>query len=236
MKPAKAAGKVNPLPAVVGAPSETAQKQTEANDRSLATALYESGNLREKWRVSAKPVRTHKSPTAADTDAELISKQLLAKVESLFENFNRFGNIEYFKAAEEWETLKGFFRGAGKDYAIVSHGEGDRRAWVKKKIRSDRDAIDKPKPAMIFGMRQSRRLGVGIEEVRRVLEKKLDVAMDEGMSEATKYIAQSETPAKRSSPVEVSQRAAERKTHLHKAEWEKSYQREIYQGRPLEYP
>jgi len=142
--------------------------------------------------MSAKPVRTHKSPTAADTDAELVSKQLLANVESLFENFNRFDNIEYFKAAEEWKTLNGFFRDAGEDYAIVSHGEGDRRAWVKKKIRSDRGAIDKPKVTMVFCMRQRSRLDVGIGEVRRVLEKKLDFAMEAGIVKAVKYIAESE--------------------------------------------
>jgi hypothetical protein len=187
MKPAKAAGKLNRLPGVVGSP-KTAQKQAEANDQSRASVNHASGNLREKWRVPAKPVQTHKSPTATDTEAELFSTQLLAKVESLFENFNRLDNIEYFEAAEEWRTLNGLFFDAGKDYAGISHAERDRRAWVEKKIRSDRDAIDKPKVAMVFCMRQSRRFGVGIAEVRRVLEKKIDFAMREGICEASRRL------------------------------------------------
>jgi hypothetical protein len=58
MKPAKAAGKLNSLPAVVGTPSEAAQKQTEANDNGLATVIHASGKPRERWRMSARPVQT----------------------------------------------------------------------------------------------------------------------------------------------------------------------------------
>jgi hypothetical protein len=72
LKPAKAAGKLNPLPAVVGAPSETTQKQTEANDQSRATVLHASGNLK-KWRVSAKPVQTLDS--VIDSVGKLFSEE-----------------------------------------------------------------------------------------------------------------------------------------------------------------
>jgi hypothetical protein len=191
LKPAKAAGKLNPLPAVVGAPSETAQKQTEANDQSLATVLHASRNLREKWRVSTKPVRTHKLPTAA----ELVSQQLRVEVTSLLKTFGRrrFYNIEELKEAAEWKRLRDLFRVAGKDYATVSRGERDRLARVKEKIRSDRCAIAEGNAARVFRILQIRRSDFGIEPLRSAYDTKFDSAMHAGMLEAEKVcIAESE--------------------------------------------
>jgi hypothetical protein len=178
MKPAKAAGKRNSLPASVEAPGETAHKQTEANDQSLATV-----------------------PNAADTDAKLISKQLLAKAESLFKDFPRSGDIEELKKAIEWQTLNGFFRASGKAYVIASHTERDRRAWVREKLRSDRDAIVQLNAFKVFRIRQNGRSNAGIEQIRFALEEKLDSAMDEGMSDATEYIGESEAANNRDKPV-----------------------------------
>jgi hypothetical protein len=142
-----------------------------------------------RWRMSAKP---QKLPTAADTDAELISKQLLAKAESLVKAFPRFGDIEELKKAPEWQTLNGFFRAAGKAYAIASHRKGDRRAWVMEKLRSDRDAIGQLNAFRVFRIQQIGRSNAGIEQIRSALEEKLDFAMNEGMGEAGKYIGESE--------------------------------------------
>jgi hypothetical protein len=140
--------------------------------------------------MSAKPVQTHKLPTAA----ELISKQLRAKAESLFKNFKRFDDIEELKKAGEWKTLNRLFSDAGKEYAKVSHRERDRVAWVGKKITSDRDAIAEQNAVRVFCIAQMRSCeNVGIEQVRGVCNDKLEFAMDEGMHDATVSI-ESETP------------------------------------------
>jgi hypothetical protein len=202
MKPAKAAGKLNPLPAVVGAPCETAQRQTEANDQSLATVLHASGNLREKWRVSAKPVQTLRYSKTFKSlrhrAAELVSQQLRVEVTSLLETFRKksFKNTEDFEEAPEWRRVNGLFRGYGEKYARASCGD---LAWAKEQIRSDGDAIYKQN-ARFFGLVQDRYSDFGREYTRGVLKDKLDFAMAEGMAEAGVFLAESEPPHRNGRP------------------------------------
>ena len=114
--------------------------------------------------MSAKPVQTHKLPTAA----ELVSQQLRVEVTSLLKTFGRrrFYNIEELKEADEWQSLRDLFRVAGKDYATVSRGERDRLARVKEKIRSDRCVIAEGNAAGVFRILQIRHSDFGIEPLR----------------------------------------------------------------------
>jgi hypothetical protein len=135
-------------------------------------------------------VRTEKLPTTA----EAVSKQLLTEVNSLFKKFRMrgFENIEDLLDADEWQGLNHLFRSAGERYAKASlRAEDDRRVWSRKKIESDRQAIHQ-QHAQHFCLLQSRRSDLGIGNVLRVFETKLDFAMSEAMCAAAVCIDGSE--------------------------------------------
>ena len=96
---------------------------------------------------------------------------------------------------DEWQRLNRLFRGAGERYAKASlRAEDDRRVWSRKKMESDRQAIHQ-QHAQNFCLLQSRRSDLGIDNVLRVFETKLDFAMSEGLCEAVVCIDGSELPS-----------------------------------------
>jgi hypothetical protein len=135
--------------------------------------------------MSAKPVKMHKPPTAADTDAELISKQLRAKTDSLFKNFRRFDNIEELE-----ESLNRLFSDAAENYAKASLRERERdpHAWVRERLRSDRDAIAKQNGASVFRIKRIHHSNASIEKLGSDFDEKLEFAMNEGLVKAGAYI------------------------------------------------
>jgi hypothetical protein len=143
--------------------------------------------------IKASEALTKELPTTA----ELISKQLLTDVTSLFKTFRmrRFASIEDMAEVDEWQRLNRLFRGAGERYAKASlRAEDDRRVWSRKKMESDRQAIHQ-QHAQNFCLLQSRRSDLGIDNVLRVFETKLDFAMSEGLCEAVVCIDGSELPS-----------------------------------------
>jgi hypothetical protein len=135
-------------------------------------------------------VKTEELPTTA----EAVNKQLLTEVNSLFKKFRmrRFENVEDLAEADEWQGLNRLFRSAGERYAKASlRAEDDRRLWSRKKIESDGKAIHQ-QHAQNFCLLQSRHSDLGIDNVLRVFETKLDFAISEGMCEAVVCIDGSE--------------------------------------------
>ena len=104
----------------------------------------------------------------------------------------RFENVEDLAEADEWQRLNRLFRSAGERYAKASlRAEGDRRLWSRKKIESDGQAIHQ-QHAQNFCLLQSRHSDLGIDNVLRVFETKLDFTISEGMCEAVVCIDGSE--------------------------------------------
>jgi hypothetical protein len=130
--------------------------------------------------MSVQPLE---SPNTADAAAELISKQLRAKVESLLKTFTRFSNIEEFE-----RRLNRLFSNAATSYAEISLKESRPHTWVVKKIRSDRNSIVQQNAARVFLTRQSWSSLTSSEELRDDLEERLDDAMDEAIRIAAGYI------------------------------------------------
>jgi len=135
-------------------------------------------------------VKTEKLPTTA----EAVSKQLLTEVNLLFKKFRmrHFENVEDLAEADEWQRLNHLFRGVGEKYAKASfREERGRLVWTRENIESDRQAIHQ-QHAQHFCLLQSRRSDLGIDNVLRVFETKLDFAMSQGMCEAAVCIDGSE--------------------------------------------
>jgi len=155
----------------------------------------------------ASEALTKKLPTTA----ELISKQLLTEVNSLLKKFRmrRFDNVEDLAEADEWQGLNRLFRSAGERYAKASlRAEDDRRVWSRKNIESDGQAIHQ-QHAQNFCLLQSRRSDLGIDNVLRVFETKVDFAMSEATCAAAVCIDGSELRSptlKGQTPIEMAAR------------------------------
>jgi hypothetical protein len=159
----------------------------------LPDLLNESAGMQSPGDRPDRMVKTEKLPTTA----EAVSKQLLTEVNSLFKKFRmrRFENVEDLAEADEWQRLNHLFRGVGEKYAKASlPEERGRLVWTRENIESDRQAIHQ-QHAQHFCLLQSRRSDLGIDNVLRVFETKLDFAMSEGMCEAAVCIDGSELPS-----------------------------------------
>jgi hypothetical protein len=163
---------------------------TKAAATDLPDLLNEPPGMEFLGDRSDRMVKTKKIPTTA----EAVSKQLLTEVNSLFKKFRmrRFKNVEDLAEADEWQGLNHLFRGAGERYAKSSFREERARLeWSRKNIESDRQAIHQ-QHAQHFCLLQSRRSDLGVANVFRVFETKLDFAMSEAMCAAAVCIDGSE--------------------------------------------
>jgi hypothetical protein len=122
----------------------------------------------------------------------------------------RFENVEGLVEAHEWQRLTRLFHRAGERYAMASFREGrSRLEWSRKNIESDGQSIHQ-QHAQHFCLLQSRRSDLGIDNVLRVFETKLDFAMSEAMCAAAVCIDGSELPSRTSVREGQSQAVARR--------------------------
>lgn len=155
--------------------------------------LNEPAGMQSPGERPDRMVKTEKLPTTA----EAISKQLLTEVTSLLKKcrMRRFENVEGLVEAHEWQRLTRLFHRAGERYAMASFREGrSRLEWSRKNIESDGQSIHQ-QHAQHFCLLQSRRSDLGIDNVLRVFETKLDFAMSEAMCAAAVCIDGSELPS-----------------------------------------